>query len=210
MSSSHGSVEDAGQRRGVRKINEAVDDAQALVTHYMREKLRVAQSGEVFERTETHQELLIELHTATMLAFGRLRSYIMTDLEDEYWDTDEYDDLVVELDGDEMVGGLQILDEMDELVTYERESVGSRHGGRQKVDVPRLRLFDFGTYRTIVKLLDECRNKLGFGPAADKQTERTEIGEELTDEYGEWAKNIREQTDYEELMGDAAPGGGDE
>jgi len=197
--SGQGGAEETGQRRGVRKINEAVDKAQEQLTLYEHRRAEMNLSEAQFRQTGQHTDAVRELHRVVKYTFEKLRYYIEQHLEDGYWENEDIVwDTILWPDGDEQKEGMQALDDLPEPITYVAVEKQARHGAnnvRQQKEV----LVPYSAYERMVRLLDECRGELGFGPNASKSTTRTEISKELMDEYDEWAQKMREQTDYEQL-----------
>lgn len=199
MSAQNQSADETGQRRGVRKINEAVDAAQEQLAEYERTRSQTNLSEPEFRQTELHTDAVRRLHRVTKYCFEKLRYFIETHLEDEYWANQDLDFSQIDWPaGVEYTSGLRALDALPEPVAYRTRMTNARHGPGQQVQEKQVRV-TFSAYQRIIRLLDECRGELGFGPNAATSVTTTEIDKELMDQYDEWAAEIRDQVDYSEL-----------
>lgn len=178
----------------VRQINEAVQELQMAMAEYDHEVLFIVEEHDVenpVAESAAVREKLLDWHSMCMIVFTRLRPYLRSHLEDEFWATNEYE--VLRPDGappgvDDPKGGLQMLDDIHAPWSTDTSRERVRSKGYVERTRSRADLMSPRTYRKITELLVEAWAKLGFGPTPDKQTVRTEIDREMLEEVDEWRR----------------------
>lgn len=175
----------------VGEINEAIKEMHLAMSEFDHATLRLAQNAEFHGDPLSAPQVkdkLLSWHNFVMLSHTRLRPYVKAKLEDDMWSTTDYDPLVVERDNGQNVGGLQLLDNFHSPYSTESRLVQKRHEGWTRERQTRADLLSPDVYRVATRLLTEARRQLGFGPRADKKTQRSVIDEDLMREVEEWRK----------------------
>lgn len=171
-----------GHSHGERQILDALERARKLKNRVIQSGVDAAASGS--DPVDAVNKVAVRYHTAVLDAYGNLRPYIKTELEDEYWDTHEYDYLTTP-DGE---SGLQVLDRWYHPYERHERQQRNRHGGTDVVLETRVNLRPIWQYHKVLDILEEARLQLGFGPSATKKTPTTEITEDDIQEVREWRK----------------------
>lgn len=175
----------------VGEINEAVTEMHFAMSEFDHAALRLAQDPDFHGdplATAQVKDKLLSWHNFVMLSHTRLRPYVKAKLEDDMWETADYPPLVVEREEGEDTGGLHLLDNFHSPYSTESRLVKKRHEGWIREKQTHADLLSPDVYRVATRLLTEARRQLGFGPKADKQTQRSVIDEELMREVEEWRK----------------------
>lgn len=194
-----------GGAENARAIREALTEAERQYVEYKRIELRAAAAG--YDPTEQPEVVnqKIDLHTAIMTAFMKLRPYIKEDLHTEYWAPEKAGNAeetggsakwphleFFDPHAEKQRGGLQVLDGWHEpYATAAVETGGSRHrGGETRVEAETV-LPEASKYSLVLDLLNECKRELGFGPRARRRRPlgRIPSGEEAE----EAARQAREE-----------------
>lgn len=185
----------AGQRRGVKRINNAVMLATELKQQYRSTMIELGLDDDQFQQTQDHTELVMGddgLDNAVTTAYELIRIYLKDELADEFWNNDDIVfDGIEWPDGDNEKSGMDALEELPRPVYYTQAERMTAQGP-QTTTVKKVRI-PFDSYQKIIRRLDEARKQLGFAPTATKSVTRTEIEQDVIDDYEEWAQEALDE-----------------
>lgn len=198
-----------------KQIAEALERAQTALNRYDHTRKQLAaQNINPDENIEAY-EALITLDAAVHDAYMKLRKYLRSDIEDDWWNTKilgwidndtpivlggnegeaiEIEDEDYDVEGEVRPADVKFLEDYQGEVQKIEQEQYVRHEGYQTVTEFQPALMPVQAYRRALRYLDEMRNELGFAPEAKRKTPRTEITEEMLDDVEEWRQeNLPEE-----------------